>query len=185
MLSSAYADSALPIGEGQTISQPYIVALMTEELRLLGDEKVLEIGTGSGYQAAVLSRLVSEVYTIERHAVLAERARALLLELGYHNLHVCVGDGTKGWPEAAPFQAIMITAAAPDVPQPLLEQLDDGARLVAPIGQAGYQNLVCVTRKGERFDTQELAPVAFVPLIGEHGWSEKDQGSWGHRFWRR
>jgi protein-L-isoaspartate(D-aspartate) O-methyltransferase len=184
LLSSAYSDSALPIGEGQTISQPYIVALMTEELKLQGHERVLEIGTGSGYQAAVLSRLVAEVYSIERHAVLAERAESLLTQLGYLNLHVRVGDGTSGWPEAAPFQAIMITAAAPEVPQPLLDQLADGGRLVAPVGEAGFQNLVSVLRDGQRLTTRQLAPVAFVPLIGEHGWSEKEEGSWSRRLWR-
>jgi len=186
LLASAYADCALPIGEGQTISQPYIVALMTEALELRGHERVLEIGTGSGYQAAILSKLAREVYTIERHAVLAKRAKELLDELGYHNVHVRVGDGTAGWPEEAPFEGIIITAAAPEVPQPLLDQLADGGRLVAPVGPAGFQNLICVQKKGKRTTTRQLAPVAFVPLIGEYGWPEdKKQGGWGWRFWRR
>jgi protein-L-isoaspartate(D-aspartate) O-methyltransferase len=185
LLPSAYADSALPIGEGQTISQPYIVALMTEALELQGDEQALEIGTGSGYQAAILCRLAKQVLSIERHAVLADRAERLLTELGCHNLRVRVGDGTAGWPEASPFQAIIITAAAPSVPQPLVVQLADGGRLVAPVGRAGFQDLVCVRKKGQRTTTQHLAPVAFVPLIGEHGWSEKDEGGRGWRFWRR
>ena len=185
LLSAAYADCALPIGEGQTISQPYIVALMTEALELKGHERVLEVGTGSGYQAAILSKLAQEVYTIERHAVLAERAEKLLRELGCHNVHVRVGDGTAGWPEHAPFEAIIVTAAAPEVPQPLLDQLADGGRLVAPVGPAGFQNLVCVRKKGKRTTTRHLVPVAFVPLIGKYGWPEKKQGGWGWRFWRR
>lgn len=185
LLSSAYADCALPIGEGQTISQPYIVALMTEALELQSHERVLEIGTGSGYQAAILSKLARDVYTIERHAVLAERAQRLLAELGYHNVHVRVGDGTAGWPEHAPFEAIIVTAAAPEVPQPLLDQLADGGRLVAPVGPAGFQNLICVRKKDQRTTTRNMAPVAFVPLIGEHGWPEKDEGGWDWRFWRR
>jgi len=185
VLSSAYSDCALPIGEGQTISQPYIVALMTEALELEGHERALEIGTGCGYQAAILSELVERVHTIERHAVLAERAEKLLIELGSHNVHVHVGDGTTGWPEAAPFDAIIITAAAPEVPQPLLDQLADGGRLVAPVGPAGFQNLIRVRKKGKRTTTQHLAPVAFVPLIGEHGWSEEDEGERDWRFWRR
>ena len=183
--ASAYADSALPIGEGQTISQPYIVALMTEALDLGGEEQVLEIGTGSGYQAAMLSRLAESVYTIERHTVLARQAGAIFEELGYSNVHMQVADGTSGWPDKAPFHAIIITAAAPEVPQPLIDQLADRGRLVAPVGPAGLQNLVLVRKEGERTTTQQLAPVAFVPLIGEYGWSDEDQGGWGWRFWRR
>ncbi|HUW10428.1 MAG TPA: protein-L-isoaspartate(D-aspartate) O-methyltransferase [Anaerolineae bacterium] len=183
--ASAYADSALPIGEGQTISQPYIVALMTAALDLGGEEQVLEIGTGSGYQAAVLSKLAKTVYTIERHTVLAQQAGAIFEELGYSNVHVRVADGTSGWPESAPFQAIMITAAAPEVPRPLIDQLADGGLLVAPVGPAGLQKLVLVRKEGDRSTTSQLAPVVFVPLIGEHGWSDEDQGGWGWRFWRR
>jgi len=185
LLASAYADSALPIGEGQTISQPYIVALMTEALDLQGEEHVLEIGTGSGYQAAVLSRLVKTVYTVERHSPLAQQAGTLLEELGYSNVQLRIGDGTSGWPEEAPFQAIIITAAAPEVPQPLVDQLAEGGHLVAPVGPAGLQKLVLVRKKGTRSTSRQLAPVAFVPLIGEHGWSDEDQGGWGWRFWRR
>jgi protein-L-isoaspartate(D-aspartate) O-methyltransferase len=185
LLPSAYADSALPIGEGQTISQPYIVALMTETLELGGSEQVLEIGTGSGYQAAILCQLAEQVFSIERHAVLADRAQKLLTELGCHNLRVRVGDGTAGWPEACPFHAIMITAAAPSVPQPLVDQLADGGRLVAPVGRAGFQDLVCVRKTGQRTTTEHLAPVAFVPLIGAHGWSEEDKAGRSWQFWRR
>ena len=190
MIASAYTDRALPIAEGQTISQPYIVALMTEALELQGHERVLEIGTGSGYQTAVLCALAEEVYTIERHAPLSEHAHALLTRLGCLNVQLRVGDGTSGWTDAAPFQAIIITAAAPEVPRPLLDQLTEGGRLVAPVGPAGFQSLVCLQKKGLQkkglhTTTRQLGPVAFVPLIGEHGWSEKDEGGWSWRFWRR
>jgi len=168
----AYQDCPLPIGCGQTISQPYIVALMTEALELGGDEKVLEIGTGSGYQAAILSLLAKDVYTIERIAALAEGAERVLKELGYTNVMVKVGDGTLGWEEYAPFDAIIITAAAPNVPQPLIEQLGDGGRLVAPIGPIWSQLLVKVRRKGKDLIVEHLTAVAFVPLIGEYGWEK-------------
>jgi len=166
----AYSDGPLPIGHGQTISQPYIVALMTELLELTGEEKVLELGTGSGYQAAILSCLAREVYSIERHAALAEQARKILTQLGYDNVMIKVGDGTLGWPEHAPYDAIIVTAAAPDVPQPLLEQLADGGRLVAPVGSRWSQMLVKVKRQGNKLTRKNLTPVAFVPLIGEYGW---------------
>jgi protein-L-isoaspartate(D-aspartate) O-methyltransferase len=162
----AYADHPLPIGHGQTISQPYIVAFMTEALHLDGDEKVLEVGTGSGYQAAVLAEIVSRVYTIEIVAPLAEEARARLKDLGYSNVEVRAGDGYQGWPEAAPFDAIIVTAAAPRIPEPLMEQLSDGGRLILPVGDA-VQELVVVTRRGDRFEKKRVLPVRFVPMTGE------------------
>ena len=172
---AAYRDSPLPIGQGQTISQPYIVAYMTALLELTGGERVLEIGTGSGYQTAVLSQLAGEVYSIERLAPLAGEARELFVSLGYENVHTRVGDGTLGWPEKAPYDVILITAAAPHVPEPLKEQLAEGGRLVAPIGPRWTQRLVRVRRAGGAFHTEDLIGVAFVPLLGSHGW--QDRGS--------
>jgi protein-L-isoaspartate(D-aspartate) O-methyltransferase len=170
----AYRDTPLPIGHGQTISQPYIVAYMTQMLHLDPDDRVLEVGTGSGYQVAILSRLAKQVYTIERVEELARHAEQVLQELGYDNVLVRVGDGGYGWPEAAPFDAIIVTAAAPEVPPPLIVQLAESAPLVAPIGPAGYQELVRLYRRGDRTQIERLAPVAFVPLVGEHGWREQD-----------
>jgi len=170
----AYVDGPLPIGCGQTISQPYIVALMTQMLALKGSENVLEVGTGSGYQAAILGRLARQVYTIERHASLARQAESTLHSLGYQNVHVVVGDGSEGLPEKAPFQAIIVTAAAPKVPQALLDQLDQGGRLVIPVGGPSYQFLERWHRQGDQFVSEELTPVAFVPLRGKWGW--KDEG---------
>ncbi|MCD6426369.1 MAG: protein-L-isoaspartate(D-aspartate) O-methyltransferase [Anaerolineales bacterium] len=166
----AYQDSPLPIGLGQTISQPYIAAYMTDILQLTGDERVLEIGTGSGYQAAILGMLADEIHTIERHPFLADKAARLLQSLGYSNVRVHEGDGTQGLPEFAPFQAIMVTAAAPEVPTPLLDQLGDGGRLVMPVGGRGGQVLLLYRRDGDEFHREDMVPVAFVPLIGEHGW---------------
>ncbi len=166
----AYCDGPLPIGNGQTISQPYIVALMTELLELTGQERVLELGTGSGYQAAILSLLAREVYSVERHAALAQQAEKVLAQLGYDNVVVSVGDGTLGWPEHSPYEAIIVTAAAPDVPQPLTEQLADGGRLVAPVGSRWSQVLVKVKRQGETLARERLTAVAFVPLVGKYGW---------------
>ena len=166
----AYSDGPLPIGHGQTISQPFIVAYMTALLRLKGDEKVLEIGTGSGYQAAVLAHLAREVHTVERIPALAEQARQRLEALGLDNVTVHLGDGTLGLPELAPFDAILVTAAAPKVPQSLLDQLADGGRLVIPVGSRGVQYLERWLRFGDEFRRQVLDPVAFVPLIGEEGW---------------
>ncbi len=174
--SLAYADNPLPIGEGQTISQPYIVALMTEILELRGDEAVLEIGTGSGYQAAILALLARQVYTIERHRFLAERAEYLLTEFGCSNVHVLVGDGSLGWPPAAPYQAIIVTAAAPMIPQPLLDQLDEGGRLAIPVGSPYHQVLECWNRCGNDFIHEAILPVAFVPLRGQFGWKEDPWG---------
>jgi protein-L-isoaspartate(D-aspartate) O-methyltransferase len=162
----AYDDHPLPIGHGQTISQPYIVGFMTEALDLDGDETVLEVGTGSGYQAAVLAEIVSRVYSIEIVAPLAEEARGRLRDLGYSNVEVRAGDGYQGWPEAAPFDAIIVTAAAPRIPEPLKEQLRDGGRLVLPVGDE-WQELVVVTRRGDRFEERRVLPVRFVPMTGE------------------
>ena len=168
--SSAYYDGALPIGDEQTISQPYVVAHMTELLALQGTEKVLEIGTGSGYQTAVLGRLAAQVFTVERIASLSQRAARILAELEIDNVHYFVGDGSLGWPEHAPYEAILVTCAAPRVPVPLLEQLADGGRMVTPVGPRGAQTLVRVIRTGETFKEEQLSAVAFVPLIGQYGW---------------
>ncbi len=168
----AYEDSALPIEEEQTISQPYIVAFMLDALGLLGDEKVLEIGTGSGYAAAVLGEIVREVYTIERHDKLARTAAERLARDGYGNVHVRHGDGTLGWSEQAPFDGIVVAAGGPSVPESLRQQLAIGGRLVIPVGDApGHQQLVRVTRTAaDQFQEERLAKVRFVPLVGAAGW---------------
>jgi protein-L-isoaspartate(D-aspartate) O-methyltransferase len=174
MREFAYADSPLPIGEGQTISQPYIVAYMTEALELEGGERVLEVGTGSGYAAAVLARIAGEVYTIERHPSLATQAKRTLARLGYDNVHVIEGDGTLGWPATAPYDAIAVAAGGSDVPPALKSQLALGGRLVIPVGPTPReQRLVRVTRlKEDAFEEEDLLPVRFVPLVGEQGWQE-------------
>lgn len=166
----AYQDRPLPIGENQTISQPYIVALMTALLSPQENERVLEVGTGSGYQAAILGCLAGEVHTVERHARLARRARRVLRDLGIDNVQVHVGDGSLGWPPAAPYEAILVTASAPAAPQPLLDQLAPDGRLVLPVGGARQQYLQRWWRRDGEFDSEDLTPVAFVPLIGVHGW---------------
>jgi protein-L-isoaspartate(D-aspartate) O-methyltransferase len=166
----AYNDSALSIGLGQTISQPYMVALMTQELALNGDELVLEIGTGSGYQAAILSQLCGEVVTVERLPELAEKAQNVLSNIGCANIEFCVGDGTLGWPARAPFDGIIVTAAAPEVPAPLFDQLKMGGRLVIPIGAGPIQTLVVVTRQGPEPAVRNVCGCRFVKLIGEAGW---------------
>lgn len=168
----AYGDGPLPIGSGQTISQPYIVALMTQLLNLKGDEKVLEVGTGSGYQAAVLAYLAQEVHSIERHTSLAEQAEFTLSELGYGNVHVHVGDGTLGWAQAAPFDAILVTAGSPKVPKSLLSQLEEGGLMIIPVGGRGNQHLERWHREGDDYWHESILPVAFVPLLGEEGWQE-------------
>jgi len=162
----AYEDHPVPIGYGQTISQPYIVAFMTEALGLQRGERVLEIGTGSGYQAAVLARIASQVFSIEIVAPLAEEASARLRRLGCDNVHVRAGDGYLGWPEEAPFDAVIITAAAPRIPEPLKQQLRDGGRLIVPVGE-DWQELVLVTRRGDAFDERRVLPVRFVPMTGK------------------
>ncbi len=167
--SMAYADMALPAAEGQTISQPYMVAVMTELLELGGDEKVLEIGTGSGYQTAVLAGLAARVYTIERLGPLTGAAKKVLDELGYDNISFRVGDGTLGWPEAAPFQAIVVTAAAPEIPKPLVGQLDEGGSIVIPVGSIVSQRLIKGKKQKGALTLEEHTFCAFVPLIGKHG----------------
>ncbi len=170
----AYADGPLPIGQGQTISQPYVVAIMTQMLLLEGQEKVLEIGTGSGYQAAILALLAKEVHTIEQHASLADRARELMAGMNLANVHVHHGDGSSGLPAFAPYEAIIATAAAPQAPKPVLAQLADGGRLVLPVGGPTGQLLERWERRGTRYDHEVIAPVAFVPLRGRYGWGEDD-----------
>jgi protein-L-isoaspartate(D-aspartate) O-methyltransferase len=168
----AYGDHALPIGEGQTISQPYMVALMTELLELTGRERVLEIGTGSGYQSAVLAQLCEKVYTVERVKSLAAQARTVLDRLGYRNVAIKTFDGTYGWREMAPFDAIMVTAGAPDIPKPLVDQLKPGGRMVIPVGERFSQTLLKVVRTPEGTVTEKSIPCVFVPLVGAHGWKE-------------
>lgn len=160
----AYDDRSLPIGYNQTISQPYIVALMTEQIQPKPGQRVLEIGTGSGYQAAVLSELVAEVYTIEIVRPLAQRAEGLLREMGYKNVHVKAGDGYKGWPEHAPFDAIIVTAAPDHVPKPLVEQLREGGRMIIPVGAAGAQNLYLLEKRDGQVKQTAVIPVRFVPF---------------------
>jgi len=174
-MAEAYSDKPLPIGENQTISQPFMVASMTETLELSGSERVLEIGTGSGYQTAVLSLLASEVHTVESVATLADAARKRLTRLGYANVHFHVGDGTLGCAEAAPFDAILVTAAAPLIPPPLVEQLAEGGRLVLPLGSAETQQLARVRRHGDEVTTERLFHCRFVPLLGQYGWSTGNQ----------
>lgn len=170
IIDEAYDDRALPIGHGQTISQPYIVALMTELLELKGDEKVLEIGTGSGYQAAILAELAKEVHTIERIEPLAEEAKKRFERLGYKNIRIYIKDGTEGLSEEAPFDRIIITAATPDIPQPLIDQLKEGGIIVAPVGERYSQHMLKAVKKAGELERYYLIPVAFVPLIGKYGW---------------
>jgi len=171
----AYEDVPLPIGEGQTISQPYIVAAMTAALRLQGDERVLEIGTGFGYQAAVLACLAREVFTVEFRAALATEATERLARVGYENAHVHCGDGTLGLPEFAPYDAILVAAAAPSAPAPLLAQLAEGGRMIVPVGDVENQDLQLIERSHDTFRTTMLEPCRFVPLLGAHGWKETPQ----------
>jgi protein-L-isoaspartate(D-aspartate) O-methyltransferase len=169
----AYEDTPLPIGNGQTISQPFIHAHYLELLNLKGTEKVLEIGTGTGYQTALLAQLVPQVFSVERIAALSAQAKANLDKLGINNVSLCVGDGTLGWKAYAPFDAILVSAGSPSVPQPLLDQLSDGGRLLIPEGDLETQHLMVYTRRGERTERREVAPVRFVPLIGSHGWEDR------------
>jgi protein-L-isoaspartate(D-aspartate) O-methyltransferase len=168
--SQAYTDHPLPIGEKQTISQPYMVALMTEALLLTGKEEVLEIGTGSGYQTAILAELSEKVFSVERIRSLAIRARKLLYELGYFNVEIKIFDGTFGWMEESPFDAIVVTAGSPDIPQPLIDQLAIGGRLVIPVGDAFVQDLFRVTKTEEGVRKEDLGGCRFVKLIGKYGW---------------
>lgn len=169
--SRAYEDCALPIGKGQTISQPYTVAYMTQALGVREGDKILEIGTGSGYQAAVLASMGARVFTIERNSDLHAAARKLIDKLGFRVATKC-GDGTVGWSEFAPFNGILVTAGAPEIPQPLLKQLIDGGKLVIPVGGLDNQTLVVVTRRGDQFDRREVDGFRFVPLIGKMGWDK-------------
>jgi protein-L-isoaspartate(D-aspartate) O-methyltransferase len=170
--SRAYEDAPLPIGGGQTISQPYIVAAMTSALRLQPGDRVLEIGTGCGFQAAVLSHLAREVFTIELRPELASAASEKLARLGYHNVHVHCGDGTFGLPEFAPFDAVLVAAAAPEVPEPLLAQLAEAGRLIIPVGDADNQELRLVEKHAGVFSSKILEGCRFVPLVGHHGWQK-------------
>lgn len=166
----AYEDEPLPIGAGQTISQPYIVAAMTAALQLVGTETVLEIGTGCGYQAAVLSLLAQKVFSVEWRAELARSAEEHLKRLGFLNVQVCVGDGSQGLPEFAPYDAILVAAAAPSVPAPLVNQLNDGGRMIVPVGTEEHQRLLLVTKREDTYSTEKRDSCRFVPLLGQYGW---------------
>ena len=169
----AYNDYPLPLEHGQTISQPYMVALMTECLQLKGSEKILEVGTGSGYQAAILSKLADKVYSIERDTLLARKARELLTRLKIENVVIKVGDGTLGWREFSPYDGIIVTAGSPLVPEPLQKQLRDSGRLIVPVGSSAFQNLMCIQKRGSQFKTDEICGCTFVPLIGDHAWAQE------------
>jgi protein-L-isoaspartate(D-aspartate) O-methyltransferase len=174
---AAYDDGPLPIGEGQTISQPFIVAEMLQAAAIGRRDRILDIGTGSGYAAAVASRIAAEVYTIERHPPLAGKARQVFDQLRYDNIVSRIGDGTHGWPEAAPFDAILVAAGGPEVPRAYCRQLNIGGRLVMPVGPVAHQELIRVLRRGEdAYDEERLGAVAFVPLIGEHAWRRARSG---------
>jgi len=164
---SAYNDEPLPIGEGQTISQPYIVAYMTDKLELTENDRVLEIGTGCGYQTAILAEIVSEVYTVEIIGSLSSKAEKILTELGYDNIHFRVGDGYKGWPEYSPYNAIIVTAAPPRIPEVLKKQLSVGGKMLAPVGEV-FQELVLISRVKNKYQKKSLLPVRFVPMINAH-----------------
>jgi len=170
----AYADHPVPIECGQTISQPYIVALMTQALQLKKSDRVLEIGTGSGYQTAILAELAGHVYTIERFPELSEKAKKLLTDAGYTNISFRVGDGTLGWPEEAPFDKIIVTAAAPEVPPSLREQLAEGGRMVIPVGGRQLQALLAITKEQGKLQKEELCACSFLPLIGKEGWPDHE-----------
>lgn len=181
--SQALLNIPLPIGHGQTISQPYVVAVMTQALSLTGSESVLEVGTGSGYQCAVLAELCRNVTSIERIDSLATSARALLARLGYPNVDIRVGDGSQGCPDRAPFDAIMVTAASPSVPQALVDQLADGGRLILPVGPHHTQELALHIKRAEGLVSHQLGGVRFVPLIGTAGWKEQDAESFRQEGW--
>ena len=172
MRHRAYEDSALPLGNGQTISQPSMHARYLELLGLTGSERVLEIGTGTGYQTVLLSHLAAQVFSVERVPALIERAREIMQELGVRNVSLLSGDGTLGWREFAPYDAILVSAASPDVPPAYVEQLTDGGRLLIPLGARAEQTLYVITRRGEELERREIAPVRFVPLLGKDGWQD-------------
>ena len=172
LITNAYADFPVPIGENQTISQPYIVALITEQLSLTGEEKILEIGTGSGYQTAILAELAKEVYSIERLEYLNKRAEIVLKELGYKNIKMKVDDGTLGWPEFAPFDRIIITAASPRIPLPLIEQLKENGKLILPLGESLGQVLTLVEKKKDKLESIRICGCVFVTLIGKYGYRD-------------
>ena len=174
----AYEDAPLPIGNGQTISQPWVHARYLELLHLTGKERVLEIGTGSGYQTVLLAHLVAQVFSIERIPALMQQARENIERAGVNNVSILLGDGTIGWREYAPYDAILVSAGAPSIPQPLLDQLAEGGRLLIPVGDREEQKLIVAERKNGQIEMQDVAPVRFVPLVGSHGWS-KDAGSSG------
>lgn len=174
-VSAAYEDHPLPIGESETISQPYIVAAMTLAADVHPGDKALEVGTGSGYQAAILAHLGAKVYTVERNFRLAEEARERLRRLGYESVEVLWGDGTEGYPAAAPYQVILVTAASPDVPPPLVEQLAEGGRLVIPVGDRQHQDLKLIFKHNGQLAERYLDPCMFVPLVGKHGWPETER----------
>jgi protein-L-isoaspartate(D-aspartate) O-methyltransferase len=176
---AAYSDEPLPIGEGQTISQPFMVAAMADALSLLGSERVLEIGAGSGYQAAVLSLLAGEVMAIEAQPLLADCARERLERLGYQNVRIEQGDGSLGWPSAAPYDAILVTAAAPAVPPPLIGQLAEGGRLVIPVGASEHQELLRIVKREGETSEESLYPCRFVPLVGRYGWQRNQEAHGG------
>jgi len=175
LVGRAYGDIPLPIGDGQTISQPYMVALMSEALGLRGGERVLEVGTGSGYQTAVLAELAGKVYSVERVRPLAERARRLLGDLGYYNIRIRVGDGSLGWADEAPFDAILVAAGAPDVPAALTAQLGEGGRLVAPVGSPDAQTLRRAVRRRDGMVSEDLTGCVFVRLVGAAGWPDNSE----------
>jgi protein-L-isoaspartate(D-aspartate) O-methyltransferase len=172
----AYEDAPLPIGNGQTISQPWVHARYLELLELTGKERVLEIGTGSGYQTVLLAHLVAQVFSIERIPALFQQAREAIQKAGVRNVSLLLGDGTVGWREYAPYDAILVGAGAPSLPQPLIEQLAEGGRLLVPVGDRDEQKLIVAQRKGGKIETREVAPVRFVPLLGTHGWSANEGG---------
>lgn len=172
----AYEDAPLPIGNGQTISQPWVHARYLELLELTGKERVLEIGTGSGYQTVLLAHLVAQVFSIERIPALFQQAREAIQRAGVRNVSLLMGDGTVGWREYAPYDAILVGAGAPSLPQPLVDQLAEGGRLLVPVGDRDEQKLIVAQRKGGNIETREVAPVRFVPLLGTHGWSASEGG---------
>ena len=173
-IEAAYNDGPLSIGSGQTISQPYMVAMMTEALMLRKNDKVLEIGTGSGYQAAVLQEIASHIYSVERISSLAENAKTLLGSLGYSDIKIKVEDGTLGWSEEAPFNAIIVTSGSPSVPETLMSQLSDGGRMIIPVGSRNHQRIIRIIRSGDNYSKEEMLSCIFVPLIGKYGWDNCD-----------